>query len=194
MATDPKPIAKVLANAVAAIVLLAATALALWRLADLSSPRAADGSTPAQIAACCSSPGGWNKGRTEDAGPDDAPVHLVGITGHCYDQKIVVDMLVELAQEYPEHLRLTVRNMEMVEAEEWDWACATYMVKADDYEPGTRHVQAEGYVVLYEKSPTKGGWSVPQMERTVRDILETCGAEPHEAAIAGRLLAQPSDP
>lgn len=140
---------------------------------------------------CCTIPGPYNAGREEDVGPESAPVTVIGYQGNCWEHKIAGDMLVRLAHEYPDLLRIHLRPLESQEGRASGLPCTAYLLSARGYHaPGTAQTES-GYDILVQKSPSKGGWQILQLEEAVRSALESCGGKASTERIAPTLPPEP---
>jgi len=194
-------------TAAAAIGLVALIAGAIWVLGMQASatpstpgaPASMPTSAPASVAgdvtsaapACCANPGPANMGRMEDVGPESAPVDVLGCQGTCEEHKIAGDMLVALAAEDRGLLRVRLWPVGTRSGPIPDTECASYMLRAKDYTVPEAIGSWEGYDVLCEKSPGRGGWEIAEREEAVRDALVACGGKPTDKRIAPALLAKP---
>jgi hypothetical protein len=182
-------------RAAGAVALLALASCAVWALAVQSGraarPSLPPPSAPASAHACCTVSGPYNAGRVQDAGPESAPVQVIGYQGTCWEHKVAGDMLVRLADEYTGLLRVHLRPLDSDEGRQAGLACTAYLLRARGYHPPGAELSEGGYDILVQKSPAKGRWTVLQLEEAVRSAIAACGGKPSRDRIAPTLPAEP---
>lgn len=183
-------------QALLAVCLLAAAGGGLWALHAQATGQitqyAAIAGSQGSPEACCAVPGPYNRGRFEEAGPAEAPVQVIGYQGSCWEHKIAGDMLIALAAEYPDLLHVSLAPLESKEGEASGLPCTAYLLKAEGYRPAGRSESKDGFFVLVEKSPDKGGWDIADLEEYVRAAIAACGGATSAERITPRMPREPS--